>query len=558
MLNEFDITEKNGFDIKSVGELIRNDYSHFSTLSSELRNNPYLLNIALTSFNGGKKAINPISYALEKALTKENIELALEKGGNINIYGLLRENELFHRLNIEKGVIPVAYSLLPNSIKEDDNLICLYMRMCPDEYKNLNIRQRNNSQILKVALNSELGKNPISYALEGALTDENVDLALKKGNIRIVKDSPLSNCKHLILELFKDSHNVFQYVFLSDKLKSDPEVLKQALLNYDSKIVKLNPISYALEGALTKENIDLALKLGSIKIIKGASISDSKYFIMEVFRGGLYISHYKDISDKLKSDPELLKQALLNYDSKIDKVNPISYALEGAITKENVDLALKKGNIEFLLNSALLSNRYFVIESFKKGLYFSQYNNISDTLKSDPEVKALIPSEFEKMYKYDSAVIGILPEGYALEKEVRGKSDKGDHHKGTIIKIIGDFCEKYENDSYLHVLKKGLDNFSDSFKAAKLCSSYGILIILIHEQSCMLFCPEVLSIEQFKIFESFLNENSNYFKFGLYHDGEIMNSYNEEENDYVFLSADEVIDLINTNNWVNNSVRSYR
>ena len=558
MLNEFDITKKNDSDITSIGELIRNDYSYFSTLSSELRNNPYLLNIALTSFNGGKNSINPISYALEKALTKENIDLALEKGGNINIYGLLRENELFHKINIEKGVIPVAYSLLPNFIKEDDYLMSLYMRICPDEYKNLDVRQRNNPEILKQALDNELGKNPISYALEGALTDENVDLALEKGNIIIVKDSPLSNCKHLVLKLFKDSHNVFQYVFLSDKLKSDPEILKQALLNYDSKIVKVNPISYALEGALTDENMDLALKLGNVKIIKGASISDSKYFIIEVFKRGLYISHYKDISDKLKSDPEILKQALLNYDSKIVKVNPISYALEGALTKENVDLTLKKGNIEFMLNNSLLSNRYFVIKSFKNGLFFSQYNNISDTLKNDPEVRALIPSELEKMYKYDCAVIGILPDGKALEREVRGKSDKGDHHKGTIIKMIDEFCEKYENDSYLCALRNDLSGVSNSFKAAQLCANYDVLAVLIVEHICMLFCPDVLSIEQLQTLQNFLNKYSDYFECELYHGGEIFRKNVSQENgESDRFSVDETIDLIDTNDWVNR-VRSYR
>ena len=211
-----------------------------------------------------------------------------------------------------------------------------------------------------------------------------------------------------------------------------------------------------------------------------------------------------------------------------------------------------------MLNNSLLSNRYFVIKSFKNGLFFSQYNNISDTLKNDPEVRALIPSELEKMYKYDCAVIGILPDGKALEREVRGKSDKGDHHKGTIIKMIDEFCEKYENDSYLCALRNDLSGVSNSFKAAQLCANYDVLAVLIVEHICMLFCPDVLSIEQLQTLQNFLNKYSDYFECELYHGGEIFRKNVSQENgESDRFSVDETIDLIDTNDWVNR-VRSYR
>lgn len=317
---------------------------------------------------------------------------------------------------------------------------------------------------------------------------------------------------------------------MSDDDKKNPECLKKALEEFEAIGKLANPISYALEGALTDENIDLALKKGKIIIIPKSAVANCRKIILALFRHPDYVSKYPYLSDELKSDPEILRQALLAYDCSLGKHSPISYAFEGALTDENIDLALEKGDIDFPPGSPLLNNRYFVIEAFKRRLYFSQYNNISDILKNDPEVIAITTSELDHMYKYNCSSIVFLPNGDFKEEEVKGKNnDDVPKHTIAINKIIKEFCEKYNNDSYLCDLKNELKTITHPSLAAKKCNDYEILIVIILNKECMFFCPDELAIEQFEAVQSFIEENYECFECSLSHCGEVFLNLSKEE-----------------------------
>ena len=579
MLNGENINEQNDSDIINMAQLIRNDYSYFSKLNSEYRNSQYLLMVALRCYDGKKNTVNPISYALEGALTEENISLALDKGGIINYYGLLRENVFFHKLNIEKGVIPIAHFLLPEIIKEDDYLMELYMRLCPDEYNNLNTRQKNSPIILKQALLSYKVKentfNPISYALEVALTEENILLSLRKGNIKIIKDSSLSNCKRFIMEFFKDSYSILQYVFLSDELKSDPEVLQQALLNYNDKKNTVNPICYALEGALTEENIFLSLNKGNIKIIKDSSLSNCKRFIMEFFKDKDNICQYAFLSDELKSDPDILRQALLNYDSNVNRVNPICYALEGALTDENIELALDKGGIEIENDYSISNSRKFIIACLRRGLSL-KYENISDELKNDGEIRELAngvvslglvsnpvdtesrwsPVGDKQVYKYYQSAMCIMPNGIFEEEEVRGNGELYKGHNDNLEIIINSLSKKFPLNDALIILKNFFREYSEQaelngdfrnpFIMSLECIKYGIITILIEGENSQIFFPDVITRKQFDILFYMLNNDFIDLNFEYIFRGKIISSNRRDvlENS-IPLNNNDVIKFLN-------------
>ena len=308
---------------------------------------------------------------------------------------------------------------------------------------------------------------------------------------------------------------------LSAEVRNNPDYLKAALENFEAVGKLASPISFALEGALTDENIDLALEKGHIIITPNSAVSNCKRLILELFRDPSYVSRYSFLSDKLRSDSEVLMQALLGYDSASGKPSPISYALDGALTIENICLGLEKGNITFFPNSQLLNNRYFVMEAFKRGLYLSQYNNLPDSLKSDSEIIALLSSELDHMYKYNCSIIGVLPNGVTKEEEVKGRDGKVPNHTSAIGKVISDFCEKYEDDSYLCDIKSKLSGIALPAAAAKVCNDYGVLIILILNKVCMFFCPNDLSKEQYDVLQTFIGDNYECFSCELSHSGEV-------------------------------------
>ena len=455
-------------DLSSISILYKTGKKDFyKQLSTEARNNPLVLNKVLENFNPEEET-NPISFALDGALTENNIRLALIKGNILLIENSpLIKSKLFHKINLELGKIEIKYDDLPDSIKNDDNIMQLYITRFPNYYKNLNQTQRNNPIFLYYALSncdnsSAVSVNPICYALDGALTENNIRLALNKGKdflLLIQKDSPFFQSKlfhEINIEL---GTTEIDFEDLPDFIKNDEKMILSYITKYPSQYVKI----------------------------------DQKY----------------------KNNPEILHAALQSYNG--NDINPISFALAGALTEENIILAIQKGKIEILSDSALTNNRFFVVECLKRDIYSAIYDKISAELKNDPEISDLLqkkspstivgkpidmgrswsPRGYKQTYKYYQAVIGILQNGEHKEEEVRGNSRKSLSHVNGVSNVVKYFANIPSNSHELIILSRELDSIEfNPFHRAVTCTDYNMLIILIEGENAQIFFPPTITSNQ--------------------------------------------------------------
>ena len=280
----------------------------YELLNKNNRNVPSILKTAINNYDNTFNYLNPISYAEDGALTEDNIKLALGKGNIdfVNGYPLVN-NVAFHRLNILQGTVRVEYDQLPQTIIDEENTMCLYVAKQPDSYRHLDSNLRNNSLLLKSALEvyqpTFSFSNPISYAEDGALTEDNIKLALEKGKIEFIVGYPLvkNALFHRINilqgnmevdfdvlpeDIKKDSNLMGIYVGkkfqvfqkLDSIQRNNPSILAAALNKFDASNNAVNPISYAGDGALTEDNIKLALTKGSIRFVAGYPLVNNALF----------------------------------------------------------------------------------------------------------------------------------------------------------------------------------------------------------------------------------------------------------------------------------------
>ena len=152
-------------EVEDAIYLMERDYHYFSALSAELKDNPEVLKAAIESyaysfkyFSGfvNSKSVNPIVYAKSNALTKENIDLAVQ----YNLHSIvsttrkcpIASNRYFVSIAVKKGAI-VNYPKLSKELRNDSEIL-----------KDFIIMYDNSSDAI----------NPISFAEEGALTEENI------------------------------------------------------------------------------------------------------------------------------------------------------------------------------------------------------------------------------------------------------------------------------------------------------------------------------------------------------------------------------------------------
>lgn len=570
----------------------------FRHLSPELRNNSAIFKAELLAYAAsGKNGPNPIMYAKDGALTEETINLALDLG-NIDIWqGDYLKNRLFHKINAQRKAIFLFRDLIPDYIKKDEEIMTLYVKMSSYYYSDLAPELRNSPSLLQIAMESykedSTDVNPISFACEGALTPENISLAFETGKVILVfKDGALVrnrlfhvlNSKKGIAriqyeyipddikndeEIMKAYVNVFPeyYGFLNSDLRGKPDILKQALENYVFRNKNnINPLCHALEGALNEENISLGIEKDGLYVSRDGALNNSKLFhkiyskkghkalplslIPESIKSDLEImlayvnrfpEYYQNLDDELRNNPDFLDAALRNYDSRSIHINPVTYALDGALTLENIIRSIEKGRIEIHLDSAISKNKDFIVECIKRGEARRFYPNISSDLKNDPEVANLLllttpfiinskpidladawsPVGEIQRYKYFQAVIALLPNGDSLEQEVRGNSNIRGHYRG-ISNVIERFSQKYNESQELEELSKKINEMDQNpFIRAVECARNDILMLLIEGENAQIYFPNKLTDNQIKVLLNLLSSDLKdlFFRF-LYDDEE--------------------------------------
>ena len=100
------------------------------------------------------------------------------------------------------------YKGLPPNLKSDKELIFLILKQNPTIYSELNDNFRNNPEILNIALQDKtIFDNPVRYALPGALTEENINLALEGRKIATYEfsETMLSSKEFILKYLEKNS-----------------------------------------------------------------------------------------------------------------------------------------------------------------------------------------------------------------------------------------------------------------------------------------------------------------------------------------------------------------
>ena len=263
--------------------------------SDVLRSNPKVVAASI------KKNWYTINYALEDGLTEENINLAIEKGYFLSDESpaILRSNPKVVTASIKKSQYTIEHALEDGLTDENIELAIQggYFLMSTSDSP---IFLKNNPKIVNRSI--KVSSNNIELALEGGLTEENINLAIEKG-YSLREWSP-------------------------DILRSNPEVIKA--------FIKKDPenLNYALDGSLTEENINLAIE-------KGYFLSDYSSAI-------------------LRSNPEVIKAFI-----KKDPEN-LNYALDGSLTEENINLAIEKGYFLSDYSSAILRSNPEVIKAFIK------------------------------------------------------------------------------------------------------------------------------------------------------------------------------------------------
>ncbi len=380
-ISEYDFSRVLGEFINDrdvVMAVIEKNPSNYKILSEELRNDPEILQTALKSV--GVFSRNPIDYALPGALTKDNIFLAIDKDA-LSDY---RIREKFSQLLSDKEIM--MHFIQTKGI---------------ELYRYLPGQLRGDPEVLNAVLQRKRGgfNNPMVYALPGALTKENIFLAIDNevlSDYRIREDFPQYLSDKEIMMHFIQTKGTDIYTNLSEKLRNDPEVLNAVLQRKRGGGAWNNPMDYAFPGALTKENIFLAIDnevLSDYRIREDFPqyLSDKELMMHFIQTKGTDI--YTNLSEELRNDPEVLN-AVLQRKRGGYYPNPMDYALPGALTKDNIFLAIDNDVIQ----------RFKIKEKFPQYLadkdimmYFIQkkdvdiYQNLSEELRNDPEVlKAVI------------------------------------------------------------------------------------------------------------------------------------------------------------------------
>ena len=348
MSNEkaLEIIIRNNYDLESLGDTdtitelinkaVRKDfkrvvsilfYSRSSTMNNlilQLKRDPKVMLYAV------KQDPNNLNYAKGEALTEEVIKTAIDSGYKFN------DSSSYDLLDNPK-VMMYAVKQDPNNLNYVSDLILtdemIDIALSTGNYvfdaKESSGKLKQNSKVMLEAVKQD--PNNLNYALDEALTDEMIDIALSsekyifdgkvasyalRCNSRVmlyaIKQDPNSlnyvPKEALTDEIIDIALSTGKYIFnveeANDKLRRSSKIMLEA--------VKQDPnnLNYVSDFILTDEMIDIALSTGN------------------------YVFDAKEASGKLKQNSKVMLDAV-----KQDP-NNLNYALAEALTDEMIDIAL--------------------------------------------------------------------------------------------------------------------------------------------------------------------------------------------------------------------------
>lgn len=310
-------------DIEVLKTLLKKFSFILMDLSREHRSNPELLKAALED----KISIfNPIIYALPKALTKENIDLAMEQDN-------------------------ISYEEFTKPMLSNEYFVFKMLKTYPEIFEKSSKKIRKNKKIIDLAL--EIDINNFNYIPEGAITDELIEKVLANG-YRLQKEKNLLISNYLNQKLSTSPNEVFNLV-----LKTDDEMLILAIsqIFYKNKTLlpnnvkeKCNKLLNQISTNYKEMNFDETYINTFMNLLISGERSIFNFNNISNLKQLLYVIHFKDLTE----EDEYFKLYIdrLSYD---------------ALTKTNI----KQYNDIYKL---LLSQKYGEFNS--KSLAFSAYLTI--------------------------------------------------------------------------------------------------------------------------------------------------------------------------------------
>ena len=256
-------------------------------------------------------------------------------------------------------------------------------------------------------------------------------------------------------------------------------------------------------------------------------------------------STFAFLSYEARNNSDVLYAALKNYPKPTTKfgfkgelcygmANPICYAENDAITRENINLAIRLGNIKFDKMNAISKHKAFIMACFSS-IYSNEeilpeLLNIATELKADPDIAALFQERginvlykntaMEKATNYSESIMAVLPNGDFIQNQSSSNLETSGKNKPSLNKIIKYFRLRYPKNLALANLNKELLTSKLIKVQSQICSKNGVLVIRVNGKDCSIDIPRPMTREQFNILLNLLVEDLRTKAFNLSIDGQ--------------------------------------
>ena len=426
--------------------------SLLNNIISQLKRDPKVMLYAV------KQDPNNLNYAKGEALTEEVIKTAIDSGYKFN-------DSSSYDLLANPKVMMYAVKQDPNNLNYVSDLILtdemIDIALSTGNYvfdaKEASGKLKQNSKVMLEAVKQD--PNNLNYALDEALTDEMIDIALSsekyifdgkvasyalRCNSRVmlyaIKQDPNSlnyvPKEALTDEIIDIALSTGKYIFnveeANDKLRRNSKIMLEA--------VKQDPnnLNYVSDFILTDEMIDIAL-------------SSEKY----IFDG-------KEASYELKQNPKVMMYAV-----KQDP-NNLNYVSDFILTDEMIDIALSTGNYVFDAKET----RYTLKQNPKVMMYAvkqdpNNLNYVPDLILTDEIIKAAYDNGFWELKNNNknnediSIIIAKLRKMIELKHYQNKNTDKMIEH---IKKRFFDLTEDKIDELYGLYKRAELTNSEEAYK----------------------------------------------------------------------------------------------
>ena len=407
-----------------------------------------------------KQDPNNLNYALDEALTDEMIDIALSSekyifDGKVAIYAL-RCNSRVMLYAIKQD--PNSLNYVPKEALTDEIIdIALSTGKYIFNVEEANDKLRRNSKIMLEAVKQD--PNNLNYVSDFILTDEMIDIALSTGNyVFDAKEASgkLKQNSKVMLEAVKQDPNNLNYALdeaLTDEmidiaLSSEKYIFDGKEASYELKqnpkvmmyAVKQDPnnLNYVSDFILTDEMIDIALSTGN------------------------YVFDAKETRYTLKQNPKVMMYAV-----KQDP-NNLNYVSDFILTDEMIDIALSTGNYVFDAKEAaykLKQNPKVMMYAVKQDP--NNLNYVEDEALTDEIIKAAYDNGFWDLKNNNknnddiSIIIAKLRKMIELKHYQNKNTDKMIEH---IKKRFFDLTEDKIAELYSLYKRSELTNSEEAYK----------------------------------------------------------------------------------------------